>query len=1105
MVFQRPAMAGPNGGQVVAGSASISQSGSTTNVNQSSQSTIINWQSFSIAPKETVNFNQPNSAAVALNRVVGNETSVIAGALNANGRVFIVNSAGVIFSKEAQVNVGGLVASTLDISNTDFMAGNYTFSGTSGASVINHGNIHAGPGGYVALLGKTVVNDGVISARLGTVAMASGQQITLNFGGDSLVDVTIDQGTLNALVANHRAIKADGGQVIMTAKAADEVLSAQVNNTGIIQARTIASLTGGGSGAQVHVGKIKLVAVGGTTNVAGTLDASAPNGGNGGSIETSGDHVKIADGAVIKTSAATGRGGTWLIDPTDFNIVAGSGSQTTSGIGAATLDSNLNSAGNGNIVLATAAGGSGNGDINVDAAVSWSSNATLTLNAANNININAPITATGTNAGLALNYGGTNGNTAVTPVAGANYNILTPASFAGTVPGANGLPVAQTDTSGGVYGSVTLSGSNSALAVNGTNYTLIRSMAALPGINNVTGHYALAQSLEASGTPFTNYTVVPTLAAGSTFAGLGNTIDGLTITGTTGAFGQVAGLFGTVRSSTIRDLGLTNVNINVSLPTANAGATSSVGALAGFITVTGTAPSVVFDVYGTGTILAVKQDPVTHQAIQGTGFGNVGGLIGRDFGNSNTSVVNTVTDAFARMTVAADPGIGGAGGLIGSTNSAILTNTDTTGVDAMGNPLTVTGQKAGGLVDGVANGQVFNSYSTLNVIGSGGGLLAGFSGPTTGGTVANSFATGNVTGVVDNGGLIGTVGFSNGNVTLSNDYATGNVSANSTTAQGGETGEGGLVGVATNNGANFHLTVNNVHATGTVTVSSVGTADTGAGGLFGVLDDGTSGSSVANSFATGNVFAPNINNVGGFVGDATNTNISGSSAAGNVTGNDMVGGFAGSFDGGSFTPTISSSFSTGTVTATHPSSGSPAVGNFVGKASFAKFKNDGALQNKVDPNIGNISVGTSPISDGSQSLNAEQARDAAFYANGTIGQVLAGRAAATQTGSAVANGDPTTSATGGPGGGRGNNPGGGGNNGTGSGSGDLTGRLLDSNIQYQNAPTSNNQRHRRTASNHPGDRGGNVGATIRTIEINGQRFNLRGGSGNGNTPPNNGH
>src|ERR1700683_2820079 len=94
-----PALASPTGGTVVGGSATISQTGSTTNINQSSNQAIINWQGFSIAPRETVNFNQPSSTAVALNRVIGNETSVIAGVLNANGRVFIVNSAGVLFTK----------------------------------------------------------------------------------------------------------------------------------------------------------------------------------------------------------------------------------------------------------------------------------------------------------------------------------------------------------------------------------------------------------------------------------------------------------------------------------------------------------------------------------------------------------------------------------------------------------------------------------------------------------------------------------------------------------------------------------------------------------------------------------------------------------------------------------------------------------------------------------------------------------------------------------------------------------------------------------------------------------------------------------------------
>src|SRR5262249_45118650 len=162
-------------------------------------------------------------------------------------------------------------------------------------SIVNQGKIRANGGGCVALLGKTVSNDGIIAANLGTVAMSSGDKITLNFGGNSLVDVTIDKGTLNALVENKRAIRADGGQVIMTAKAADQLLSAQFNNSGIVQARTMAALTGGsGKQGTVRLGKIKMIADGGTTNVSGKLDASAPKGGDGGFIETSGNRLKVA-------------------------------------------------------------------------------------------------------------------------------------------------------------------------------------------------------------------------------------------------------------------------------------------------------------------------------------------------------------------------------------------------------------------------------------------------------------------------------------------------------------------------------------------------------------------------------------------------------------------------------------------------------------------------------------------------------------------------------------------------------------------------------------------------------------------------------------------
>ncbi len=481
LVLTRPALAqSPTGGNVVAGSAGISQLGNITNINQSSQRAIINWQGFSVGAQNTVNFYQPGASSVTLNRVIGNETSVINGAINANGQVFIVNSAGVLFGKGSQINVGGLVASTLDIANNDFMAGNYRFSGNSAASVINRGSIRANGGGYVALMGKAVSNEGMIAAKLGTVAMASGEKITLNFGGDSLVDVTIDKGTLNALVQNKRAIIADGGQVIMTAKAADQVLSAQVNNSGIIQARSMAALKGGSSSrgavklgkiqllaeggnvantgklnasakGNADAGSIKILASGGTANVSGTLAATAVDG-NGGFIETSGDHVKVADGTIITTKSTYGKNGNWLIDPNGF-LIASSGGDIT----GAALSAQL---ANGDVTISSTQGqgnGTGYGDLNVNDAVTWSSGNTLTLNAMNNINVNAPITwTTGTLALYAnnqnINIGASLSGPTVVLDAGADVNLNAPDAFnVATVIGGN--------YNGGIWGNFNVNAS----------------------------------------------------------------------------------------------------------------------------------------------------------------------------------------------------------------------------------------------------------------------------------------------------------------------------------------------------------------------------------------------------------------------------------------------------------------------------------------------------------------------------------------------------------------------------------------------------------------------------------------------------------------------
>jgi len=194
------ALAAPTGGQISAGLGSIAQAGANTTITQSSQNLAINWQSFGIGASEAVNFIQPNASAIALNRVLGQDPSQILGSLSANGQVFILNPNGVLFGKGSQVNVGGLTASTLNISDADFMAGNHTFSngGTAG-SVVNQGTLTAAQGGYIALLAPEVRNEGVISATLGTALLAAGDKVTLNLNNGSLLNYSIDQGSLNAL------------------------------------------------------------------------------------------------------------------------------------------------------------------------------------------------------------------------------------------------------------------------------------------------------------------------------------------------------------------------------------------------------------------------------------------------------------------------------------------------------------------------------------------------------------------------------------------------------------------------------------------------------------------------------------------------------------------------------------------------------------------------------------------------------------------------------------------------------------------------------------------------------------------------------------------
>ncbi|WP_036517772.1 beta strand repeat-containing protein, partial [Nevskia soli] len=366
------ALAGPTGGVVVGGQATIGNpSPTSTVIHQGSNSAIINWQQFNIGGNEYVQFIQPSSSSVVLNRVIGGSPSEIFGSLSANGRVFLINPNGVLFAPGAQLDVGGLVASTMNIKDADFLSGHYVFAGgsTPGSSVVNGGTIKTGDGGFVVLAGDYVKNTGIIQAKLGQVVLASGSATTLELGNSGLVSFAVDKATLaqKAGVDNAGQIIADGGRVVMTAKTAHDLVGSAVNNSGLVRAQGIAShngeieltASGGdiadsgtldassatGSGGTVAIagdrniaieptaqilasgstgGKIRVVADGTLTTAAGSSIEAHGSSGKGGAAELSG-HGKL----VVRGNVNLGSGGTLLIDPTDLTIADGTGASSS--------------------------------------------------------------------------------------------------------------------------------------------------------------------------------------------------------------------------------------------------------------------------------------------------------------------------------------------------------------------------------------------------------------------------------------------------------------------------------------------------------------------------------------------------------------------------------------------------------------------------------------------------------------------------------------------------------------------------------------------------------------------------------------------------------
>ncbi len=305
------AHANPQGGVVVAGSASINSNGNTLNINQQSQQAVIDWREFDIDAGEHTQFQQPNSQALTVNRVNTNRASQINGRLSANGNIVIINQNGVVFGHGAVVDVNGLVATTSDTDNDRVMSGGplvFDKPGAPDAKIINHGTITAREAGLVGLVAPTVENHGVIRANMGRVHLASGDTATVDFYGDGLLEVAVSGKVNRQLVTNTGLIEANGGKVALTAAAGRDIVNSAINVGGTIRAQTAGGKRGeitiaaAGANGTAKTGSSHVT-------VTGTLDVSGKNAGQAaGNVTVTGDHITLASGSMVDASGHAGGG-----------------------------------------------------------------------------------------------------------------------------------------------------------------------------------------------------------------------------------------------------------------------------------------------------------------------------------------------------------------------------------------------------------------------------------------------------------------------------------------------------------------------------------------------------------------------------------------------------------------------------------------------------------------------------------------------------------------------------------------------------------------------------------------------------------------------------
>ncbi|RQO47487.1 hypothetical protein DBV14_21170 [Variovorax sp. KBW07] len=405
----------PTGWSVTSGNVSFMQNGNTLNILQGTPQALVNFATFNVGANALVDIRQPGSSSALLARTVGGDPSLIYGQIKANGALWLINPAGIMVGPGARIDVGSFIASTLNVSDSDFLAGRLTFrGGATAGEVRNAGTVNAASGGSIYLVGANVVNSGTLNAPHGEVLLAAGQTVQLVDTGTPGVSVAIT-GTAGE-AKNLGRIAAEAGRIGLAA--------GLVTNSGSINADSV-----------VREGGRVFLRASGDLKTTAASDISA-NGTTGGNVMLYADGAAAIDGRVSATGSAgrggyvdtsgqrsldvvnvpvVGRGGEWHIDPLNIEIVAGGGSGGTTGtnaitsnetgahIGADIITAQLDAGTD--VSITTGSPTMGLGDITVSSAIAktGAADSTLTLNASNNIVIDAAITSKNGKLGLNLN------------------------------------------------------------------------------------------------------------------------------------------------------------------------------------------------------------------------------------------------------------------------------------------------------------------------------------------------------------------------------------------------------------------------------------------------------------------------------------------------------------------------------------------------------------------------------------------------------------------------------------------------------------------------------------------------------------------------------